>query len=65
MKILYSDILPMSTAEGQQTIIDCFHEQIANSDRVEIAVGYISRASLFELDELIEQNHTIERCAMV
>lgn len=57
MKILYSDILPMSISEDQQTIIDCFHEQLANSNHIEIAVGYISRASLFELDELIEQNH--------
>ena len=53
MKLLYSDILPLGTEDDQQTIIDCFKEQLNQADRVEIAVGYVSRASLEELDELI------------
>ena len=53
MKLLYSNILPLGTADDQQTIIDCFQEQLAKADYVEIAVGYVSRASLEELDNLI------------
>lgn len=52
MKLLYSDILPLAAEDGQQTIADCFKEQLAKADRLEIAVGYVSRASLEELDEL-------------
>ena len=56
MKLLYSNILPLGTSEDQETIIDCFDKQIAKSDRVEIAVGYISRAALEELDHLVKEN---------
>lgn len=55
MKLLYSNILPLGTEEGQETIIDCFKEQLSCADRIEIAVGYVSRASLEELDELVSQ----------
>lgn len=55
MKLLYSDILPLGLEEGQIGIVDCFREQIAQSDRIEIAVGYVSKASLEELDALIEK----------
>lgn len=57
MKILYSDILPLSITENQETVADCFNTQIANSDHVEIAVGYISRVSLEELDALVEKHN--------
>lgn len=63
MKLLYSNILPLGTSEGQETIIDCFNDQIAKSDRVEIAVGYISRAALEELDLLVEK-HNISRICL-
>jgi hypothetical protein len=53
MKLLYSNILPLGVSEGQDTIIDCINKQIAKSDRVEIAVGYTSRAALEELDSLV------------
>lgn len=52
MKLLYSDILPLAAEDGQQTIADCFKEQLTKADRLEIAVVYVSRASLEELDEL-------------
>lgn len=55
MKLLYSDILPLGIQEGQQTIADCFKEQLMKADRLEIAVGYVSRASLAELDELVTE----------
>lgn len=55
MKLLYSNILPLGTEEGQETIIDCFNEQMEKADRVEIAVGYTSSASLDELESLDER----------
>lgn len=55
MRLLYSDILPLAIEDGQTTISDCFMEQIADCDRVEIAVGYVSKASLEELEHLVQQ----------
>jgi len=55
MQLLYSNILPLGTEEGQQTIIDSFNDQISKADRVEIAVGYTSAASISELEMLVEK----------
>lgn len=63
MKLLYSNILPLGTSESQQTIVDCFVEQLEKADRLEIAVGYVSRASLDELDHLISE-HDIGRICL-
>lgn len=62
MKLLYSNILPLGTDDSQQTIIDCFNEQISKADRVEIAVGYVSRASLEELDTLVAKHNVQNIC---
>ena len=56
MKLLYSDILPAGLDEGQTTIVDCFNKQIADCDGVDIAVGYVSKAALEELDALIMEH---------
>lgn len=53
MKILYSNILPMLAGDGQETVSECFHYEAAHSDSVEIATGYVSRASLEELDRIV------------
>lgn len=58
MRILYSNILPLGTDEGQKTITETFNEYFQQADRVEIAVGYVSRASLEELDDMVDQNQT-------
>lgn len=55
MKLLYSNILPLETDEHQQTITECFEEQLAEADHIEIAVGYVSRSSLDELDYLVKK----------
>lgn len=55
MKLLYSDILPLGIETGQQTIMDCFNDYISKSDRVEIAVGYTSLASINELERLVDE----------
>lgn len=52
MELLYSNILPLDTEDEQETIIDCFQEQMEKADQVEIAVGYTSAASISELDLL-------------
>ena len=57
MRLLYSNILPLATDEGQETITEAINNQMQSADRIEIAVGYVSRASLEELDLLIEQNN--------
>lgn len=54
MKLLYTNILPLGTTIEQETIIDCFTSQVAKSDKIDIAVGYISRAALDELERLVE-----------
>ena len=53
MKILYSNILPMGLEDGQMSVADCFREQSERASSIEIAVGYVSKASLIELDEII------------
>lgn len=65
MRLLYSNILPLGTREGQETIIDCINEQIEIADRIEIAVGYISLASLNELDQLVSENNIGRICLTV
>ena len=54
MKLLYSNILPLGTSSEQQTIVECFNEQLEKADKIDIAVGYVSHASLGELDQLID-----------
>ena len=62
MQLLYSNILPLGTEDRQDTIIEKFHEQFQSSDRIEIAVGYVSRASLNELENLVDQYHIKDIC---
>ena len=56
MQPLYSDILPLSIQNGQKTISECLREEIVSADRIEIAVGYVSRLSLLELDKLLHES---------
>jgi len=55
MKLLYSSILPLKAEEGQEKFIDCFLETMSQADAADIAVGYVSKASLGELGELVKQ----------
>ena len=54
MKLLYSNILPLGTEDNQETISDRFLEEISSSDAVEIAVGYVSKAALQELEQMVD-----------
>lgn len=62
LRLLFSNILPLATDEGQETITEAINNQMQSADRIEIAVGYVSRASLEELDLLIEQNNIKNIC---
>lgn len=53
MKFLYTDILPIGVPEGGESFSSAVATEISTAERVEIAVGYVSRASLIELDSLI------------
>lgn len=57
MKFLYTDILPIGVPEGGTSFASAVATEIETSERVEIAVGYVSRASLLELDSLIRNAH--------
>lgn len=57
MKLIYSDILPMGLDENEESITDCISRQFEDCSGVDIAVGYISKASLEELDRLISEHH--------
>lgn len=63
MKLLYTNMLPLETSNKQQTIIDCFKEQLEIADRIEIAVGYVSRASIDELDSMVS-THKIDKICL-
>ncbi|MDN4066675.1 NgoFVII family restriction endonuclease [Paenibacillus vini] len=54
MRLLYSNILPLRLEEGQQSFIEYFNEAATNCDRLDIAVGYVSKASLMELQKIVE-----------
>ena len=54
MKLLYSNILPLGTEDNQETISDRFLKEISSSDVVEIAVGYVSKAALQELEQMVD-----------
>lgn len=55
MKMLYSNILPLGITSGQETFSECFCEMCSKSDRIEIAVGYVSGLSLEELDRIVQE----------
>lgn len=55
MKLLYSNILPLGIDENQETVNERFMEEASSSDAVEIAVGYVSKAALRELDQIVDE----------
>ena len=55
MKLLYTDILPVGMPDGGESFASAVADEISSSERIEIAVGYISRTALFELDRLVHE----------
>lgn len=64
MNLLYTDILPASMEEGQESFIDRFNKEISDCDGIDIAVGYVSRSALEELDNLISA-HEVRYVSLV
>ncbi len=62
MKLLYSNILPMAIKEGKETIAEAINSQIQLADRIDIAVGYVSRLALEEIDMLVEKHNIKNIC---
>lgn len=65
MELLYSNILPIGIEEGQTTISDAIKSEFEKSDMVEIAVGYVSKASLEELDNLVSSSNITYVCLIM
>ncbi|MDD3167981.1 MAG: NgoFVII family restriction endonuclease [Eubacteriales bacterium] len=57
MELLYSNILPLKAVESQQLFIDRFNNAMKRADKIEIAVGYVSKASMLEMASLIDENN--------
>lgn len=55
MKLLYSNILPLGTENGQETVNGRLIEEISSADGLEIAVGYVSKAALQELEQIVDK----------
>ena len=54
MRLLFTNVPSLRVPEKGTTIIDEIHRQFSEHDKVEIVVGYASKASLRELDRLVE-----------
>ena len=65
MKSLYTNILPLKMNDGQDTIVDYIQIEFQKADSVDIAVGYISEASLIELDRLVDSNNLKRICLVM
>lgn len=65
MKLLYTNMLPLGVENGQETIVDHIHAMFARADAVDIAVGYISRSALLELDALVHQFNISHICLII
>lgn len=65
MKLLYSNILPLGIEAGRKTISDCFYTEAKKADQINIAVGYISKAALYELDELVSMGSIKKICLIM
>lgn len=65
MRLLYSNILPLKTQPEQQTFIDCFSNAVERADCIDIAVGYVSKASLRELGEIVNRCGINKICLVI
>ncbi|WP_083838601.1 restriction endonuclease PLD domain-containing protein [Mycoplasma wenyonii] len=51
--------------EGERTINECFREEIAKADKVEISVAYCGYNSLKEIDRLVEKGNIKYICVIL
>lgn len=55
MEILYSNIPPLRVKAGQKLFINGFREAASEADQLDIAVGYVSKESLLELEQIVNE----------
>ena len=55
MQLLYSNMLPLKLGDGQTAFIDYFIEAVHKADEIDIAVGFVSKASLKQLQSLVDE----------
>lgn len=65
MSILYSQILPMTVPANQNTIADSIKANLASATEADIAVGYVSCASLIELGKLVRDSSIKRICLII
>lgn len=65
MRFLYSDILPIKLPEGKDKFQDHFTMSFKDSDEINIAVGYASKASIKELIGLVSKYPTKKICLIL
>lgn len=63
MKLLYSNILPLGTEDNQETVTERFMKEASSSNAVEIAVGYVSKPALQELEQIVD-DHEIQHIVL-
>lgn len=62
LDILYSNIRPVQVQRAQPSFQTVFQDLASQSDRIEIAVGYVSHASLEELRRIVSDLTKIQIC---
>lgn len=65
MSILYSNILPMGLQADQCTIANSLRNDLKEATAIDIAVGYVSGASLIELRNLVRESSVKHICLIV
>ena len=51
----YIQISLLRVKDGQQTFLNRFRQVAEDADQLDIAVGYVSKGSLLELDKMIDE----------
>ena len=65
MRLLYSNMLPLKLGDRQTAFIDYFIDALHEADEIEIAVGYVSKAALKELQGLVDEAGIKRACLTI
>ncbi|WP_052304248.1 restriction endonuclease PLD domain-containing protein [Mycoplasma wenyonii] len=62
---LVTDISPLFSEEGEKAINECFREEMAKADRVEISVAFCAGDSLQEVDDSVKKEKIQNICLIL
>lgn len=65
MRLLYSSMHPLKLEDEQMAFIDYFMNAVCKADEVDIAVGYVSKAALKELQRLVNETEIKRICLTI